>query len=117
MPDDRDDWRWIDEHIERPTPDIANDAVLAEPGEGGASQEKQLDVVVTVAGEHRERIEHVADGLRAAGLKVIRVLAENAQVTGTVRKDQLDALRAVAGVQRVDRSDEVTIEPPGSPAQ
>src|SRR5687768_17959039 len=104
MPDNREDWRWIDEHIERPTPEIANDAVLAEPGEGGASQEEDLDVVVTVTGEHRERIEHVADGLRAAGLKVTQVLEEIAQVTGTVRDDRLDALRAVAGVQRVDRS-------------
>jgi len=33
MPDDRDDWRWIDEHIERPTPEIATDAVLAQRGE------------------------------------------------------------------------------------
>jgi hypothetical protein len=40
MPDDRDDWRWIDEHIEHPTPEIATDAVLAQGGEDGASQEE-----------------------------------------------------------------------------
>jgi hypothetical protein len=27
MPDDSDDWRWIDEHIEHPTPQVAGDEV------------------------------------------------------------------------------------------
>jgi hypothetical protein len=76
-----------------------------------------VDVIVTLTGEHRERIEHVADALRAAGLQVTQVLEELGQVTGAVREDRLDALRAVVGVQSVDRSGEVRIAPPDSPVQ
>ena len=117
MQDDSEDWRWIDEHIERPTPEIATDAVLAQPGEGGISQKQEVDVVVTVSGEHRERIEYVTDGLRAAGLEVARVQEEIGQITGTVQEDRLDALRTVAGVQSVERTGKGPAAPPGSPVQ
>jgi hypothetical protein len=76
-----------------------------------------VDVIVTVAGEHREQIEQVADALRTAGLQVTQVLAQIGQVTGTVQGDRLDALRTVDGVQSVARSGEVRIAPPGSPVQ
>jgi hypothetical protein len=76
-----------------------------------------VDVVATVTDEHQDRIEQVANALRLAGLQVTQVLEELGQVTGTVREDGLDALRAVVGVQSVDRSGEVRIAPPDSPVQ
>ncbi len=39
MPHDEKDRRWIDEHIERPQPEIASDAVLAERAESGVRSE------------------------------------------------------------------------------
>jgi hypothetical protein len=77
-----------------------------------------IDVIVTVAAEHRQRIEQVADALRTAGLQVGDVLEAIGQVTGSVREDRLDALRALDGVQRVDRgSSGFQIPPPDSPVQ
>jgi hypothetical protein len=76
-----------------------------------------VNVVVTVTDEHRDRIEHVANALRLAGLQVTQVLEELGQVTGTAREDGLDALRAVVGVRSVDQSGDVRIAPPDSPVQ
>ena len=76
-----------------------------------------VDVVVTLTGDDRQRIGEVVDALRAAGLQVGQVLEAIGQVTGSVREDRLDALSALDGVQRVDRSGEVRIAPPDSPVQ
>ncbi len=78
---------------------------------------RTVDVVVTVTDEHRERIDQVADALRAAGLALHQVLDQIGQVTGTARADRLDLLRAVVGVQRVDQAGGVGIAPPDSPVQ
>ena len=58
MPEDKDDWRWIDEHIERPTPEIATDAVLTSRGEGGASQDEEKQT----QSEYVDRDEHEQEG-------------------------------------------------------
>jgi hypothetical protein len=76
-----------------------------------------VEVVVTVTGEYRNRIEEVADALRVAGLQAAQVLGEIGQVTGRVSEDRLRALRTTVGVQSVDRSGEIRIGPPDSPVQ
>jgi methylmalonyl-CoA mutase cobalamin-binding subunit len=76
-----------------------------------------VDVVVIVTGAHRAQIEQVTDALRAAGLHVTQVLGQLGQVVGAVAEDRLDALRAVDGVQSVDRSGKVRIAPPDSSVQ
>jgi len=59
-------------------------------------------VFVTVASEHREHIEQVADRLRAAGMNVAEVYPEAGTVTGEIPPGMWDTVSAVEGVSDIE---------------
>jgi hypothetical protein len=70
-------------------------------------------VIVTVAGEAGA----VADGLRAAGMTVERVLGAIGVVTGSVDSERREALAAVPGVGAVELDRPVRLAPPDAEIQ
>lgn len=73
------------------------------------------DVTVTVDDEHLGEIAEVADRLRERGMRVDQVLASIGIVTGSVQ--DVAALNAVPGVQRVDLPEGVDLGPPDQEIQ
>jgi hypothetical protein len=74
-------------------------------------------IVVTVTDEMLERIDQVADGLKARGMKVERILPMTGVISGSWASQDRSALHEVGGVLSVE--DEVTAElpDPDSPLQ
>lgn len=70
-------------------------------------------VIVTVSGE----AEPVADGLRAAGMTVERVLGTVGIVTGSVEAERRASLAAVPGVVAVELDRPVRLAPPDAEIQ
>jgi hypothetical protein len=79
--------------------------------------ERMTSVVVTVHGDHLDRIGEVVAGLRAAGLHVERVLEPVGVVTGSVDPGRRAVLAAVPGVTAVEDDRTVRLPPPDSPVQ
>ncbi len=71
-------------------------------------------VVVTV---DLARLDEVVAGLRAAGLRVDRVLTPVGVVTGAVDPARRATLSAVPGVVAVEDDHDVRLPPPGSGVQ
>ena len=76
-----------------------------------------VNVTVTVDRDHVAAIADVASALQATGMRVEQVLGEIGMVVGTIDADAEPSVRAVAGVQSVDRSLDFRLPPPDSPIQ
>ena len=76
-----------------------------------------VKVTVTVDRQHVAAIADVAAALRATGMQVEQVLGDIGMVTGTIDEGAEESVRAVDGVQSVDRSLEFQLPPPDSPIQ
>jgi hypothetical protein len=76
-----------------------------------------VKVTVTVDPRHVATIADVADALRATGMRVEQVLGDVGMVLGSVDADAEQSLRAIDGVQSVDRSLESRLPPPDAPVQ
>ena len=76
-----------------------------------------VKVTVTVDRQHVAAIADVAEALRATGMQVEQVLGDIGMVVGTIDADVEPSVRAVDGVQAVDRSLEFQLPPPDSPIQ
>jgi hypothetical protein len=76
-----------------------------------------VKVTVTVDPQHVDAIADVAEELRARGMRVEQVLGEVGMVLGTIDAGAEQSVRAVDGVQSVDRSLDYRIPPPDAPVQ
>lgn len=76
-----------------------------------------VNVTVTVDREHLAAISDVAEALRATGMQVDQVLGDVGMVLGSIEADAEQSVRAVEGVQSVDRSLEFRLPPPDSAVQ
>jgi hypothetical protein len=76
-----------------------------------------VHITVTIDRRHASAARDVAEALRAAGMRVDQVLDDIGMVTGTVDDAAEQAVRAVAGVQSVDRALNFQLPPPDSPIQ
>jgi len=59
-------------------------------------------VFVTIAGEHRQHIEQVADRLRAAGMQVAHVYPDAGTVIGEIPPGAWERVSAVEGVSDIE---------------
>ncbi len=75
------------------------------------------DVVITVRDEHLTTLAQVADGLRAAGMRVDQVLGAAGVITGSVPPDRRAGVRRVPGVAAVEDDGTVRIAPPDADVQ
>jgi hypothetical protein len=76
-----------------------------------------VKVTVTVDRQHAAALADVAEALRATGMQVEQVLGDVGMVLGTIDADAEHSIRAVDGVQSVDRSLDFQVPPPDSPIQ
>jgi hypothetical protein len=76
-----------------------------------------VNVTVTVDRDHVAAIADVASALRATGMQVDQVLGEVGMVVGSIDPAAESSVRAVDGVQSVDRSLGFQLPPPDSPIQ
>jgi hypothetical protein len=76
-----------------------------------------VNVTVTVDRDHLAAIADVASALRATGMHVEQVLGDIGMVVGSIEADAESSVRAVDGVQSVDRSLGFQLPPPHSPIQ
>jgi hypothetical protein len=76
-----------------------------------------VNVTVTVDRDHLAAIADVASALRATGMQVEQVLGDIGMVVGSIEADAESSVRAVDGVQSVDRSLGFQLPPPNSPIQ
>lgn len=80
--------------------------------------ESPVQVQVLVAADRQEALDDVAGALTEAGLRDASPLHGVGVITGTVDDDsKVDALLAVDGVQRVERSRDVGVPSPDEPVQ
>ncbi|MEU6224443.1 hypothetical protein [Streptomyces sp. NPDC047042] len=80
----------------------------------GPSQSEPVGVVLAV---DPDRFADVIEAARQAGLTVTGELPTLGALSGTIAEDRIPALRAVAGVESVDRDRTVGLPPPDSPLQ
>ncbi|MFJ8507874.1 hypothetical protein [Streptomyces avermitilis] len=64
-----------------------------------------------------DRFAEVVEAARGAGLTVTGEQAILGTLSGTIAEDRIPALKAVPGVESVDRDRAVHLPPPGSPIQ
>ncbi|MFH8800740.1 hypothetical protein ACH4F6_14255 [Streptomyces sp. NPDC017936] len=64
-----------------------------------------------------DRFTEVVEALRRAGLTVTGEQPVVGTLSGTVAEDRVEALRAVDGVDAVDRERTVRLPPPDAPVQ
>jgi hypothetical protein len=77
-----------------------------------------IDVTILVGEDHLGAIDDVAAALRAAGLRHDVALPATGVVTGAVPDEAtLAALEGVAGVEAVERAQEIQLPPPDAPEQ
>jgi hypothetical protein len=76
-----------------------------------------VPVVISVADDRLGDMGTVVDALRAAGLRVDRVLMVAGVITGTVDGDRISSLSTVPGVAAVETERTIGLPPPDSPVQ
>ena len=76
-----------------------------------------VEVVVTVAEEHRSQVKQVAARLKAKGLKVTRTMEGLGMISGKAPHAAVADLGKVRGVAAVEPSGNVQIAPPESEIQ
>jgi hypothetical protein len=74
-------------------------------------------ITVTVDDVHRERIEAVADQLRAAGMRIQQVLPTLGIITGTIPENRPGAIANVTGVVQVEDQETFQLPPPDADIQ
>jgi hypothetical protein len=80
----------------------------------GPSRSEPVGVILAV---DPDRFADVVEALRRAGLTVTGEQPIVGTLSGTVAEDRIPALRAVDGVEAVDRERTVESPPPDSPIQ
>lgn len=80
----------------------------------GSSRSEPVGVILAV---DPDRFAEVVEALRRAGLAVTGEQQVLGTLSGTVAEDRIPALRAVDGVEAVDRERTVRLPPPDSPIQ
>ncbi len=74
-------------------------------------------VTVTVADDHLDHIEEVAQRLRSAGMTVDRVLGPVGIITGSLQPSGRPSIEAMAEVAAVEDDMEFQLPPPDSDLQ
>ena len=82
-----------------------------------ASKGKKVQVLVSVAEEHRAQMHQVAQRCREAGLEVDQTLGAVGVITGSIPQDKMSSLSGVQGVASVERGQDYQIAPPDSNVQ
>lgn len=82
-----------------------------------AAIDPPVEVVITIAEQHRSSIDAVAGRLKAAGLKNPQTLKSAGLITGTASAKKFSQLRGVNGVEAVEAAGTVQLAPPNSPIQ
>ncbi|MBD2020765.1 ketohydroxyglutarate aldolase [Leptolyngbya sp. FACHB-36] len=77
----------------------------------------KVNLTVSVADSHLDRILDVAEGLRAAGLQVQQIMDAIGVIIGTCEAEQVGALSQVAGVAHIEKAQGFQLQPPDSPIQ
>ncbi|MDX3452714.1 hypothetical protein PV396_12275 [Streptomyces sp. ME02-8801-2C] len=81
------------------------------------SRPPQSEPVGVVLAVDPDRFADVIEAARQAGLTVTGEQPTLGALSGTIAEDRIPALRAVAGVESVDRDRTVGLPPPDSPIQ
>ncbi len=68
----------------------------------------EIEVIVSIDQEHQNRLDEVADRLRAAGLRIDKRLKEVGMITGSIEKSKMNKLSGIKGVSYVEPSSDVT---------
>ncbi|WP_055526249.1 hypothetical protein [Streptomyces graminilatus] len=79
-----------------------------------SSQSEPVGVVLAV---DPDRFAEVVDAARRAGLTVKAEQPTLGTLSGTIAEDRVPALKAVDGVESVDRDRTIRLSPPDSPIQ
>lgn len=74
-------------------------------------------ITVTVHDDHLERIEELADKLRAAGMQVDQVLPAVGAITGSATESARPVIAALPGVAAVEDEHRFRAPPPDSDIQ
>jgi hypothetical protein len=74
-------------------------------------------ITVTVHDDHLDRIDALADQLRAAGMQVDQVLSSTGIITGEVTDAQQQAIAELPGVAAVENEQEYQLPPPDAGIQ
>ncbi len=77
----------------------------------------RIRLTLCVDDSHADDLGDIAGAARRAGMTVEQELSGIGVLTGSIDADNLDALRAIAGVTSVEQERDVTLPPPGSPVQ
>lgn len=77
----------------------------------------KTQVTVLIADSHRKKFSQVQSSLQAAGLTNIQAQKAVGTITGEVREEELENLRAVSGVEAVEASASYQLPPPDSEVQ
>jgi hypothetical protein len=76
-----------------------------------------LDVLVSVAEDHLDRLGEVVEHLQAAGLRVAETMEHLGVVAGTIAARRMAGLRGVEGVDAVEPNRPYQLPPPASDVQ
>jgi hypothetical protein len=82
-----------------------------------SEQDADVDVSVLVADDAIDRIDEVAERLRAAGMRISGVQHGIGTIGGAIPERALEALSAVRGVAAVERGRSFQLPPPDAPVQ
>jgi len=74
-------------------------------------------ITVTVHDDHLDRIDAIADQLRAAGMQVDQVLSSTGIITGEVADTQRQTIAGLPGVAAVENEQEFQLPPPDAGIQ
>ncbi|WP_405764857.1 hypothetical protein [Streptomyces sp. NBC_01538] len=81
------------------------------------SESSQSEPVGVILAVDRDRFAEVIEAARRAGLTVTSEQPVLGTLSGTIAEDRIPVLKAVAGVNSVDRDRIIRLPPPDSPLQ
>ncbi|MEW2114181.1 hypothetical protein AB0945_03130 [Streptomyces sp. NPDC005474] len=81
------------------------------------SESSQSEPVGVILAVDPDRFAEVIEAARRAGLTVTSEQSVLGTLSGTIAEDRIPALKAVAGVNSVDRDRIIRLPPPDSPLQ
>jgi len=76
-----------------------------------------VQVTVSIADDHLDRLLEVAEDLQEHGMKIDQVMDQVGVVTGSCPSGDLPALRRVPGVEHVESAQTFRLSPPHSRLQ
>jgi hypothetical protein len=79
-------------------------------------KKSKKQIVVSVAGDHAQKLTEVAEQLRSQGMTVDEVQEATGLITGSYDK-ALSVLKGVRGVQSVEEQPQFQLPPPDSEVQ